>query len=373
MPLASQIIRDPNSFSALESEWLRVEEESDISFFLSFRWLSLWWKHYSQTNDQLYIITIRSEEKQLLAIAPFYLQSQSILRFIGTGEDEHEEVATEYLDIICLKAHKASVLPIIAEELDNNLDKKVKFVFNNYLSGSNLATLLKQIKGQYWINSTKCGLRYQVKLTTDQANKDQLFSENLYKQIIRQERKFFNKLKGKIVKATDLASFNTLFESLIALHQDRWQQRGKPGAFSSSKFQQFHTDFCHSLLVQKKLQLWALAINTDLVSVIYAIDYKQTRYFYQIGVDTSYKPNISPGNLLHWQMIKDAENHRFCFYDFMKGGLVNSYKSRFANETTYMFNTALVRKSWLNAASLIKWQLKKIRIIMPIERNSSSD
>ena len=362
VPLTNQVIRDPNDFFALESEWLRIEEDSDISFFLSFSWLSLWWKYYSQNIDQLYIITVRDEGKQLLAVAPFYLQSQSVLRFIGTGEDEHEEVVTEYLDIICLKSHKASVLPIIATELHNRLKQNIRCVFDNYLADSNLAELVKQFETYCWINNVKCGLRYQVKLPTGQENKGQLFSENLYKQILRQERKFFNKLKGKVVKATDLASFNTLFESLITLHQYRWQQKGKAGAFASSKFQQFHTNFCHSLLFQKKLQLWGLAVNTDLISVIYAIDHKKTRYFYQIGVDTLHNPNVSPGNLLHWQMIKDAENNGFCFYDFMKGSLNNSYKSKFANETTDMFNATVVKKKWSNIIYLLKWWLKKYRI-----------
>ena len=76
-----------------------VDNHYQANIFLTIEWLELWWNTFAQKSDVLKLVFIHQRD-ELIAIAPFYQKAGKELRFIGTGEAEEAEVASEFLDIL---------------------------------------------------------------------------------------------------------------------------------------------------------------------------------------------------------------------------------------------------------------------------------
>ena len=128
-----EIIQDRNKFRNMSLEWNSLLEKSNVfSVYLSWEWLYTWWEIFGKTqNWELFIVTVR-ENGELVGIAPFIKRQIKVLgiinrisiEFLGTGEDEKDEVCSNYLDII-VKANSKEVYDLIFEHMEEGLKKKI--------------------------------------------------------------------------------------------------------------------------------------------------------------------------------------------------------------------------------------------------------
>jgi len=360
MSITIKEITNITAFNEIEYVWDDLlSQVTHLSFFMSWKWLNLWWKSYAGENDTLIILLIE-DDGVVIAIAPFYFQNNSTLRFIGTGELESDEVATEYLDILCSLNFADKINIMLAEYIDSHLFKIKSIVFNNYLPNSTIYKLVTIIKGNFWINTVKVGVRYRAKLPSSQMAFKEQCSKSLIKRLRRHRNNFESSLAGEFLPCLSLSDLNEALFVLDKLHTQRWQDKNKQGAFSSPKFRSFHNEFCEYAFDKEWLQLWSLKAKGRVIATIYAIEYNSTCYFYQSGIDTYFKPNISPGYLSHLLLIETCINNRIDYYDFMKGSSKGSYKSNLSNEQFPMYETILLKKSLLNTPQILKVHVKEI-------------
>lgn len=355
-------ISNVSTFNQLEFIWDELLSQTNhLSFFLSWKWLNLWWGNYSSESDFLYILLIE-EDGVVIAIAPFYYQNNYTLRFLGTGEPENEEVATEYLDIICRQSHADKVNESLAKYFNNIVVKANKVVFNNYLPTSTVYKLLSLIENDFWLCNKVIGVRYRAKLPDTFTIFKEQCSKSLIKRLQRHRKKFESSLSGEFYICKERSDLNKTMLLLDKLHTQRWQSKNKIGAFTSKRFREFHFDFCKYSLENKSLQLWTLKASNQTIAVIYSINYNDTYYFYQSGIDTFFKPNISPGYLSHFLLIEMCIGNHINYYDFMKGSFEGSYKESFSNEKLSMYESVLLKKSLRNVPAMLKSKIKKLYI-----------
>jgi CelD/BcsL family acetyltransferase involved in cellulose biosynthesis len=360
MAITLETISSNCEFNKIKAEWQYLIEKSDsTTFFLSFHWLYIWWQHYSSAKDTLNVIILR-DNNELAAIFPLYI-SQNVLRFIGTNNNDTDEVCTEYCDIICLKGFEDIAVPLLAKEMNNYLRHSFELQFSDYLENSILNKLVIKLQLQYWVIKQNVGVRYCASLPASFDSYLTSLSPSFTKKMRRLSKKCNNQLDSHIDKTVSKENIITNLKILKKLHTSHWNLKEKTGAFSSVRFFNFHYDLCISLHHEQKLQLWILSIAEEPISAIYCIDDKNTRYFYQTGINTKFKPNISPGNLLHLHVIEDAINNGFQRYDFMKGDATNSYKQTFTNHTYNMYNAHIFKKSPRNTYKMVLWWLKHFR------------
>jgi len=328
------------------------------NIFLTLDWLQLWWKYFAKKNDRLHIVFI-SISNNIVGLCPFYLQNEKILRFIGTGEPVASEVCSEYLDVLIDKSNQTMVLNVIEQQLAG-LTKRVNRVhFNNVLKGSYILTIANKLKKQCFIKERCVGLRYSVVLPKCYQEYTASLSKKFIGQMQRKQRKL-SKLQGTFVEVNNKADLNLYFHHLQQLHNDRWSKKELAGAFSEELFINFHQKFTQLLLSKNQLSMKALIIEDRVMGVIYNFKYCGTRFFYQIGIDMNYKQNVSLGSQLHLAEIKSAISNNDDAYDFMKGTIVNSYKTNFANKTTEMVDILLIKKSFSKVFHLLEWLTKSI-------------
>lgn len=354
------------AFEALRYQWNEfngIAENGNI--FLSWIWLCNWWKIYSTQNDTLNIMMLY-QDNRLISICPFYIQytnSESILRFIGTGEAEIAEVASEYMDILCLQEYKKEVISKLYQYFTNVNNPFQRIEFNRVLENSLAGELVALLTKQYYIRKLNIGLRYYIDLynTSWSQYLSRVASKSFKKKIHQCHHRFLALPSSRYYVLTDLPSIEKLYPQLIELHQRMWQSKGKAGAFYSEQFKQFHLNLIRTIVDKGEIRLLIIEANTKLIAVFYYLISHDCCHYYQSGIDRDYRPNISPGFLGHSLMIQYCIEHHIKGYDFMMGNIDGSYKSKFMPDTGAMFDYYLVQKNLSGFFVYLKWKIQKIR------------
>jgi CelD/BcsL family acetyltransferase involved in cellulose biosynthesis len=341
----SEVIDTDDRFFNLQYEWQAFQEsksDPQSSPFLSWDWLHLWWTIYRRPHWQLAVGLIRCNE-QLVAIFPFYIKKMGLnqLHFLGTGEAESEEVATEYLD--CLLAEGVDVQQYAQQWLVEFLRKIDIVVFERMLVAAKIIDMMSLVKAFSVQKHIHKGSRYFLDLQCD-SNLEKKFNSNLR----RKYRKY------QLNSSTDQWQFERCenpqqldfyFAELKRLHELRWQSKGKQGAFSSQRFLQFHRTLAEKLLAQGRLYLGLLSIRGEIAGCLYTIDAAKVRYFYQAGFLPAMQ-QLAPGHISHFLAIDDAQKQGFTHYDFMLGSVENSYKAEYTSPSELVVSMIGYKRIW---------------------------
>lgn len=267
------------------------------------------------------------------------------LRFLGTGDTESDEVATEYPDITCDGVADEEAARVFAEYLQQSRGWDV-FRAEAVLPGSVLARAL-MLCGAYRMAN---GLRYCLPIT--QGFEDWLSSlgpssRSKFRRTLRRIDEMGLSLRLDV-------PVNRGLEALSHLHRQRWQTRGQQGVFASRQFCEFH----RRMLAERRLgaHMAGLYHGDTPLAFWYGFDFSGVRYFYQSGFDPDAGAGFSPGEALHLLMIRDAMSRGLRRYDFMKGD-EDSWKARFGIRPEPLFDWALPGCSVRGA--MVRYELQR--------------
>ena len=344
-----EIVCDVDRFYSLERDWeglLLSSNQKNLGYFNSWAWATSWWKVYAKKNDKLFILC-QWEKGKLVGLAPFYIKSKCFglfktLLFIGTGEPEDIEVATEYLDLLVSKeSENTFVNNVVAKIVEITALANIEFA--NLLDDSLcLTALVANLNNKFILQERQCGYRYVARLKSGGG----------VSSLPKSQIKKYNVSNRRFIRNGDASCFRISKEEDLAygmailskLHKLRWESKGKVGVFDAVEFQRFHKLFSQSLLCNDDLLMFILSLNDTPIAVYYGWKFKDTLSYYQSGIDTATKPNMSPGLLMHVEAMQWGKTQGLVCYDFMKGGNT-SYKSNYAQKTQSMHYVFLYKRS----------------------------
>jgi len=160
MAITWQILTNIKQLSSISTEWHELNQASNHGcLFTSPEWQLNWLEVYWQKNWHLYSFAAY-QENELIALLPFYYQkttkvlSQQHLFFIGQGEAEQAEVASEYLDILMHHNYAKQLLPYCIKKLS-----QTSFDSFSARAVTKTANILKAIAP---VNYKPCGIQYQT-------------------------------------------------------------------------------------------------------------------------------------------------------------------------------------------------------------------
>ncbi|HEX8889979.1 MAG TPA: GNAT family N-acetyltransferase [Pyrinomonadaceae bacterium] len=314
-------------FSGLASVWnpLLRESASD-TLFLTHEWLSVWWEVFGGKRE-LYILLVRDGE-ELIGIAPllrkevrhYGLLPFRRLEFLASGEDQADEVCSEYLDFILRRGRELEALEHVFRTLRANSAEWDELLLTNVSADSTNLALLEKICEAAGINSSVLHKQNSSYLTLDTdfesylARLGKKFQSNL-----RRERRVAEKHGGHLRIIDSIDGFEENFETLISLHQACWTERGEPGVFASERFTRFHKAVAPVILRNGWLRLYVYLLGDEAVSALYAFAYNQKLFYYQSGFAGRRAPLYSPGTLIQSHAIEDAVKSGFREFDFLTG------------------------------------------------------
>jgi len=347
--------RNSTEFENLRGEWTDLlNRSSRPSAFMSWEWMYSWWETFGATGISLIIIGVRDRAGKLIALAPLIkeqvrwrgLVPLNRIRFLGTGENEEDEVCSEYLDIIVESdQERAAIVRRVIAWLQEH-EKWDEIVLDPVAKDSSVFDGLPQAM-QQGIHVREMAPAYFLPLPGNWEEFLNSLSSN-QRSRIRKSIRELEKIGDVQLDVADLQQEpGPMFDELVVLHQRRWTEVGKPGVFASTKFLAFHRALISRLREGDGVFLAALKLDQKVIGCVYCLVQNTKVYFYQSGVDTeisSGNSRIKPGLALHAMAIRYFIGNGMTEYDFLAGDN-NNYKAQWTKHRRANFRFVITRKA----------------------------
>lgn len=324
-------------FESLAPQWNALLERSAANTIaLTHEWLTTWWDVFGE-NRELFILLVR-EGKNLIGIAPLLKRRVSSfglgvtrLEFLASGEDEADEICSDYLDFICERGRENDAIESIFRYLDEAKNEWDELLLKEIIGTSPSIELMRAHgeKAGMKCEVSSIGEAVYIPLEEGWEHLEKNIPRRMRHQLRQDERKA--QANDYIIEITEhKANFEEAFAHFVRLHQNLWQERGFPGVFASDIFTQFHKKLADKLLPQGRLRLYILYSGTQALAALYIFVYAHKAYYYQSGFN--YKSTFqSPGTLLQAKAIRHSIETGLREWDFLKAQ-PGDYKYRWSKQ-----------------------------------------
>jgi CelD/BcsL family acetyltransferase involved in cellulose biosynthesis len=327
-------------FVALAEEWnALVRQSSNDTLTLTHEWMTTWWEVFGDGRE-LYILLVR-DGNELIGIAPMLkrtVQHYGVLpfrriEFLASGEEEADEICSDYLDFILKRGREEEALDLILRyiyEKDADWDE---VLLTDVAGDSVNLPLVKGFCEESGIKMQQMRDELAIYLPLTK-NFEQVIEEisPSFRRKIRHDRRAFAAFGGEIRLIDNEEQFEAGFEALIELHRARWISRGGEGVFASEKFTRFHRLFAAKALRNSWLRLYVAFKDNKPLAAIYNFVYNNKVHYYQSGFRQENSGLQSPGVLMQAYCIENSIQEGFDEFDFLKGK-EGSYKFRWQPQT----------------------------------------
>jgi CelD/BcsL family acetyltransferase involved in cellulose biosynthesis len=281
-------ISDAAGLDALKPEWQALLQGNEVDcLFLTWEWLSCWWRHVAQ-HRRLCLLTVR-RGGELVAIAPFAIRPPEpgrlvpfrTLEFMGMGD-----VGSDYMDLIVRPEQEQQALQVLADYLKDN---RLVLDFRRVDAGSRrIAALLALMQEEGWeseqVVTDVCP--YILLKGHDWKSYIATVSRSHRANVNRRIRRLGELFKQvEFKQATTEQERRECFTQFLRLHQLRWSGKERSNAFTGEGTLAFHTEFSQLALEHGWLRLFVLRLDGKPVAATYSFRYGDSFYYYQAGLD----------------------------------------------------------------------------------------
>ncbi len=355
MPLSIELVTSPRGLAALAPEWeaLALRSETDEPM-ASPTWVRAWWSVFGGWRRGLRVVLVR-DARRVVAIAPFLVRwtaHRGVLPFrrlelLCSGEDEADEIVSEYLGVIVERGAEEAAAQAIAAWIPRPIDEIVLPLMDGERTMPGAIALALRARG-FRVDLAEVSRAPFIRLPqTFDAYLAALSSSHRY--TIRRSLRDFDAWSdgsSELTVARDRQAVEASLATLERLHGERWASRGGEragGAFTSEKFRRFHHVVIPELMAKNALELACLTVRGEPVAAAYNLVWKGKVYFYQGGRSLDVPEKLRLGLVLHARTIAHAIAEGRREYDFLGGA--SRYKMDLATETRPLVTLRAVRPS----------------------------
>jgi hypothetical protein len=117
--------------------------------------------------------------------------------------------------------------------------------------------------------------------------------------------------------AEDLDEAVDIFDELIRLHQKRWSDVGRPGAFSSERFVSFHRSLIKRVFGKGWIVLFRARSPAETIGCLYSFVERESVLSYQLGLARFEDNKMKPGFVTHTLCMQSSYDRRLEEYNFL--------------------------------------------------------
>lgn len=322
-------------FESLRSEWgeLLAASASD-RLFLTWDWLYTFWQHLGACEPwdgrELAVVTVRRDGR-LSAVAPLFrsgvrlgLFPRRSLQLLGTGT-----IGSDYLDLIVRRGEEAAI-----DRLAQHLEGESSILELGQLvgSGGRAAVLAEALERRGWRTLERvtnvCPFVDLAGHTWESyvASLGRSHRANLRRRLRKLEERF--EVRFEQVRSDE--DLEEALDLLLALHLDRWKDRGGSDAFGAPAVEAFHRAVTRRALQRGWLRLFLLRLDGRPAAALYGFRYGDRFLFYQSGFASDFAP-YSVGLVTMGLSIRSAIEEGVREYDLLHGD--EAYKFLWASRT----------------------------------------
>jgi CelD/BcsL family acetyltransferase involved in cellulose biosynthesis len=329
MQLRSTIYTEETVFTKLEAEWLDLLGRSVTNYvFQSPQFQAAWWQTLGE--GELQIVAIRTEEDQLVGLAPLYVQSDDdgnkTVCFVGCVN------VSDYLDILVDPAYQQEVYACLATVLKNQLKRDALF----------LCSLPEASPTRNWLKAT-----FSQASETQQDVSPSIELPASWDQYLESiDRKQRHEIQRKMRRVEEVEhTFETItteedaqqsLPDFIRLHKASSSEKRD---FWDENHLTFFNIFVPAAGAAGWLKLFFLKIGEVRAAAMLVFDYNNQYLLYNSGFDPNQFKNLSTGNVLTAYTIQKSIEENKSVYDFLRGN--EEYKFRFGAESKPVYDISV--------------------------------
>jgi CelD/BcsL family acetyltransferase involved in cellulose biosynthesis len=341
--LTTRVIRNEVEWDAIRDDWNSLYASSPYSSApLDFAWLRGWWRVYGTFYGKagLRVVTVWRGSRLVGAI-PLYLGrgiggslGTRHLRFISTGEEEHEETCADYLNLLCLPGEEAVCADAVWGEVGRMDWDHLEFL--DFMQDSPLLRGITRPHDARTFSRGSCPIADLTDGFEPYLKRLSLKSRQQARRVLREGE------AGAHFEVADVNQAAGAFDDLVRLHQERWTLDSQLGVFAAPRFTEFHRNLIQEWLPSGRAILARLSISGDPVAVLYGFVNGLKFDLYQLGVRRERASQVhSPGILANLLLMRALTERGVTAYDFLRGSA--SYKLRLATRQNQLVGVQIWR------------------------------
>ncbi|MDQ4123392.1 MAG: GNAT family N-acetyltransferase [Acidobacteriota bacterium] len=329
-----------NILKSLREDWKQLFAATECSPFLSWEWLSTWYKWFGGDRDLFVLKAYR--ENQLIGLMPLCLQEKRVLglKLIRLSFMGEAQGGADYLDLIAKPEEKAEILSAILDFLkkENNFDL---ICLENLASDCETAKFLldfEQLETKPRLRRTAqtSAICPQIELTGDWET---ILKQSKRASNFKRRLKQLEKMPGfEFRSVTSPSEAEEAFERFYRLHEKRWRKSGGSELSGHPRLVSFQRDLVLKLAQAALVRFDELWVEGECRASVYGLDDRRAFYYYNSGYDLEWSSR-SVGLVLIGLSIKSAVERGNSLYDFLRGD--ETYKFDWSNKQTELVTVTL--------------------------------
>ncbi len=362
-----EVVTDVAAFDAIGAEWNALLQASGSdTVFLTSEWLSAWASRLG-ADRRLHVLLVR-RGGELIGAAPLAWRRRRLLgwlgvpclEFLGTGI-----VGSDYLDVIVRRGFEGEAEAALVGAL-----RRVRAMveFAQLAAGRSVAAgVAAALTRSGWSRETR---PVDVCPYIDLRGRDwdsylaSLGGEHRY--AFRRKLRRLSARGFEFRRAASEDERRVALDTLVALHNRRWESRGGSDAFGGEVVA-FHHDFTRRALGRGWLRLYVLSSGDRPLAALYGLRYGGTFSFYQSGFDPE-AARDGAGTVCMGLAIQSALQEGTSEYDFLHGD--EPYKFHWARDVRRLERVAsfpphAAGALWKGAAHIERETRRMARRVLP--------
>lgn len=338
----------------IESVWNILANSVD-SYFLSWGWIESWLNSLPADIDLKLAVVCN---KQSL-VAAFFLGKQQVVRHSIMKNWSYflNSTGVKQFDQLCIEHNYILISPESLVSINDLLELLPTGWDEFYMPGISIKNFpgnqLNSLASRYSVYFEKTVPSPYVDLDAVRRSSGgyiSLLGSNTRQQIRRAYRGYSENGEVQCKIADSLECALAFFEEMVELHQQTWQQRGQPGAFSSEYMKSFHKDLIIKRFAMGEIQLIRTSSGNKTIGCIYNFVWNGCVYFYQSGFNYDSDQRLKPGLLTFHEAINFNVLQGHQSFDFLGGD--SKYKNSLATNKNQLAWVRVQKK-------LVKYKLEE--------------
>jgi CelD/BcsL family acetyltransferase involved in cellulose biosynthesis len=318
-----EIIRTESELQRLEPTWNTVLDASYTDLiFLTFEWLSTWWRHFGKAHE-LFVIVVK-DHAEILGIAPLMISLRDGFRLLQTLGSS----SMDYVDFIIVdKCSRESVMEAIFRTIASN-ESWDFFVLDGIHKESSSVDLIQKVVSRiprYSTSISDSQVSIYVPIDKSWDSYWRTLKSGFRKNSKRQIRRL-REQEATVVyeRATTPSTIALYMQELITHHLLRWKDADD--LFKRPVARSFLRDVAQRFATKQWLNLSVMLVNGQTAAIEFGFEYAG-RYYSYANVHVEQFATYSVGRLLTLHVIEDVFSRGLAEFDLLVGD--ESYKFDF--------------------------------------------
>ncbi|MDQ7025888.1 MAG: GNAT family N-acetyltransferase [Anaerolineae bacterium] len=323
MPLIITLTHEADALQTLRDEWNDLQGRSVArGAALSWTWINVWWQHFHDLGELWLMEARRSEDNRLVGIAP--MMRIQVNPRVGLGWQQIEFIGSshfhEHLDFIIEPDYEMQVISLFIEKLKQHRNRW-DILRLARLSDTPTLSFLESSEESWQVNEKQVMISPYIQLPAD----IDAWMSSVSKNRRKKQRRYLRYLNEtypdnwSITQVTDPTHLDKVFDELVELHQAKWDDTDKSGAFYQyGDLRAYFRDLMHALLQDGCLRLYQMVVDGETVVVLFSY-YYQGRTYDQVSGVHDISADVPVGHVMTQHSIAQAIADGADEYTFMWG------------------------------------------------------